>query len=228
MPSIAFHQQQAAIRRRSSAAAPPQTMGFPSSQQVAAACGTSDPVSIGANWPLIREALVAAGCGDPATLMAAVGTVYVETCSFKPIHEYGSVAYFTANYENNASVAAQLGNTQPGDGARYCGRGYIQITGRGNYRTYGRMLGVPLEDQPDLALDPGVAARVLAAYFVARAIPQKAHAALASANQDWTPVRIAVNGGLNGYDRFYAAVQTLRAQYVASGATGSDAAAATH
>jgi predicted chitinase len=69
---------------------------------------------------------------------------------------------------------------------------------------------------------------VLAAYFVARAIPQKAQAALASANQDWTPVRTAVNGGLNGYDRFYAAVQALRAQYVASGADGSGAAAAAH
>ena len=87
---------------------------------------------------------------------------------------------------------------------------------------------MPLEDQPDLALDPHVAARVLAAYFVARTIPQKAQVALASANQDWSPVRIAVNGGLNGYDRFSGAVQSLRAQYVARGASGSGVAAAAH
>jgi hypothetical protein len=209
MPSIIFHQQQTAVRRDR----PPALAFDPTADQIAAACPGADPSSIAGNWPLVRDALVAAGWGDAATFMAAVGNIYVETSSFRPIREYGDVAYFTANYENNASVAGQLGNSQPGDGARYCGRGYIQITGRANYRTYGRILGVPLEDQPDLALDAGVAAKVLAAYFVGRSIPQKAQAALASANQDWTPVRYAVNAGLLGYDRFFSAVQSLKRLY---------------
>src|SRR5215471_4347025 len=99
--SIAFHQQQAALRRNQPARVAPMT--FPTSPQVAAACPGSDPASIAENWPLIRDALVAAGCGDPATFIAAVGTIYVETSSFKPIREFGNDAYFTANYENNAS-----------------------------------------------------------------------------------------------------------------------------
>ena len=53
-----------------------------------------------------------------------------------------------------------LGNTQPGDGKRYW-EGYIQITGRANYRRYGKKLGIDLENNPELAEQPDIAARVL-------------------------------------------------------------------
>ena len=123
------------------------------------ACPDAVLETVAINWPLIRDALVAEGFRDPATFLAAIATTYVETHigdhTFKPIKEFGGEAYFTANYEANREIAAQLGNTQPGDGARYCGRGYIQITGRANYRNYGKVLGVPLEDNPDLALERG-------------------------------------------------------------------------
>jgi putative chitinase len=45
-------------------------------------------------------------------------------------------------------------DNRPGDGWRYRGRGFVLITGRANYRVMGKRLGIPLEDQPDLALDP--------------------------------------------------------------------------
>ena len=45
---------------------------------------------------------------------------------------------------------ADLGNTQPGDGQRYKGRGLIQLTGRANYREAGKALNLPLEQQPEL------------------------------------------------------------------------------
>ena len=51
---------------------------------------------------------------------------------------------------------ADLGNTQPGDGQRYMGRGPLQITGRANYRAAGLRLGYPLEDQPELAAQIGI------------------------------------------------------------------------
>ncbi|MCS7081165.1 MAG: LysM peptidoglycan-binding domain-containing protein [Chloracidobacterium sp.] len=54
-----------------------------------------------------------------------------------------------------------LGNTQPGDGYRYRGRGYVQITGRANYTDWSRRLGMDLVGQPDLATRPEIAARIL-------------------------------------------------------------------
>ena len=53
-----------------------------------------------------------------------------------------------------------LGNTQPGDGRRYKGRGYIQLTGRANYAEAGRDLGLDLLNFPELAAQPKNAARI--------------------------------------------------------------------
>ena len=65
--------------------------------------------------------------------------------------------------ENNGS---QLGNNQPGDGGRFYGRGFIQLTGRGNYTRYGRLSGVDLIGNPSLLdKDYDISARVAIAYF---------------------------------------------------------------
>lgn len=55
----------------------------------------------------------------------------------------------------------ELGNNQGGDGFKYRGRGYVQLTGRANYHKAGKILGVDLEHNPDLALEPEVAVRIL-------------------------------------------------------------------
>jgi hypothetical protein len=126
-----------------------------------------------------------------------VGT---EVSSFAPINEFGGAAYFKRMYEGRED----LGNVRQGDGVRYHGRGYIQLTGRANYRTYGEKLGVPLEKKPDLALRPDIAAKVLAAYVADHGIAKLA------ADENWEGVRRAVNGGLNGWDRFSSLVQGLQ------------------
>ena len=103
-----------------------------------------------------------------------------------------SRAYLTALYENRKD----LGNIQPGDGAKYRGRGFVQITGRWDYEHFGKETGHDLEGDPDLALDPGVAADVLALFFKERGIPQFADA------KNWGMVRRRVDGGMNGWPRF--------------------------
>jgi len=92
-------------------------------------------------------------------------TAYHETAhSMQPVKEFGGPNYFFRMYDPQGprpAVAKQLGNSQPGDGAKYFGRGYVQLTGRTNYRNAGAALNVPLEDQPDLALGTEVAAKVM-------------------------------------------------------------------
>lgn len=170
-------------------------MGF-TPQQIARATG-APLANVQTTWPPLVVELARQDMTDTPALIAAIATVAVETGSFLPIPEYGT----GAEYEGRAD----LGNTQPGDGPRYKGRGLIQLTGRANYRTYGQLLGIPLEANPDLALDPKVSAAVFALYFKQRGV-----AALARAG-DWEGVRRAVNGGLNGYDTFIRVVDRLQA-----------------
>jgi predicted chitinase len=130
---------------------------------------------------------------DRAMAIAALATIGVEVGSrFESIPEFGT----GEEYEGRTD----LGNVQPGDGPRYKGRGFIQLTGRSNY---GQQLGLDLEGDPDRALDSGVAARVLALYRRNRHIPQLAN------DGDWVGVRRAVNGGDNGLVRFQELVGAL-------------------
>lgn len=56
---------------------------------------------------------------------------------------------------------ADLGNTVMGDGKRYMGRGYVQITGRRNYERASSLTGKDLVSNPDLALDADIAAMIM-------------------------------------------------------------------
>ena len=110
--------------------------------------------------------------GDAVQIAAAATVVTEVGRGFEPINEFGDDDYFTRMYEGRAD----LGNTRPGDGARYHGRGYIQLTGRANYRTFGKRIGVPLEEHPHLALAPSTAAQVLVDYFGERDVDDAARA----------------------------------------------------
>lgn len=74
-------------------------------------------------------------------------------------------AQFFNTVYGNSFGAKQLGNTKPGDGWNFRGRGLNQLTGRANYAKYGKMIGVDLESNPDLANDPAVAAKLAVAYM---------------------------------------------------------------
>ncbi len=150
--------------------------------------------------PGVLKGLHGKGILNKPTLIAALATIGVETAGFQPINEWGGNDYFTEMYEGRSD----LGNTQPGDGVRYHGRGFIQVTGRANYRYYGQKLGVPLEQKPELALDPDISAKILIEYFWDREVDK------AATEGDWQGVRRLVNGGLNGWDHFWPVVEHLQ------------------
>lgn len=82
--------------------------------------------------------------------------------TWAPIVERGSVAYFE-KYDADTPLGQRLGNTVDGDGFKYRGRGYVQITGRANYERLGRAIGLAddLVDDPDRALDPEISYRIM-------------------------------------------------------------------
>lgn len=78
------------------------------------------------------------------------------------VHESGAGKHMTEFASGQAYEGrASLGNTQSGDGPRFKGRGYVQVTGRRNYQQWSRKLGVDLVGNPELARRPEYAARIL-------------------------------------------------------------------
>ncbi|MGH6644232.1 MAG: hypothetical protein ACRED3_16215, partial [Bradyrhizobium sp.] len=74
------------------------------------------------------------GRGRRQHLSYMLATAFHETAAtVQPINEYGGTAYFAKRYDPPAKVAKQLGNVNKGDGPRFHGRGYVQLTGRANY-----------------------------------------------------------------------------------------------
>ncbi len=84
-----------------------------------------------------------------------------------------------------------LGNTEPGDGWRYHGRGYVQLTGRANYERVGRELGLDLVDHPELAADRTIAAKIAIHYWQSRVVSRHDQ-------KDVTAACLDINGGENG------------------------------
>lgn len=80
------------------------------------------------------------------------------------LSDSAATAYFFKMYDPQGSrpdMAKRLGNTQSGDGAKYCGRGYPQLTGRSNYDRAAEATGADLVNHPELALRPEIAAKIM-------------------------------------------------------------------
>ncbi|MDR3531963.1 MAG: glycoside hydrolase family 19 protein [Rhodopila sp.] len=144
-----------------------------------------------------------------ARIIASVGPVLAETLTAYDMNSGLRAAHFLAQacHESDGFVTTveyadgtayenrtDLGNTQPGDGPRYKGRGLIQLTGRANYKQYGDLLGLDLIGSPDIAADPPVSLKLACAFW-----KQKGLNALADLDDTITITR-RINGGLNGLD----------------------------
>ena len=126
-----------------------------------------------------------------------VGTKRVAAFIAQVGHESGQLKYVKEIWGPTAAQKryegrADLGNTQPGDGSNYRGRGLIQITGRANYKACGEALGLDLIKQPELLEKPQHAC-MSAAWFWAT----KGLSTLADEGK-FEAITRRINGGLNG------------------------------
>jgi putative chitinase len=111
-------------------------------------------------------------------------------------HESGDLLYTEELASGQAYEGrADLGNTQPGDGPRFKGRGLIQLTGRANYAAYGASIGQDLTidgNWTKIATDPSLAVDVACWFWTKRNLNSFAD------NDDLQTVTKRINGGLNG------------------------------
>ena len=105
-------------------------------------------------------------------LAAFLSQVAHESHDFQSMVEYGGSLDFRKYDPKYAPKKAKtLGNTKAGDGAKFKGRGYIQITGKYNYKKAGTALGIDLISNPELAEKPAVAAKIAIWFWKLRVQP---------------------------------------------------------
>lgn len=153
---------------------------------------------------VLKKVAVASGITghELAQLMAQCAH---ETAGFSTMREHGGTLDFRKyDIRHNPRKAKALGNLQPGDGARYHGRGFIQLTGRDNYRRAGQALGLPLEQRPELVERPDVAAKV-AVWFWKNQVKPKV-----SSYQDTAQVTRPINPAMRGLSDREAKFQAIK------------------
>lgn len=125
-----------------------------------------------------------------------------ETMNFSTLEELGSDKYIARKYDRkyNPSKAKVLGNTKVGDGVRYKGRGFIQLTGKYNYSKVGEALNLPLLQQPQLAERPDIAAKVAVWFWQNRVKPKVSD--FTDVKQSTRPINPALKGLPSRQDKY--------------------------
>jgi predicted chitinase len=142
--------------------------------------------------PPLNAAMLEANITTPLRQAAFLAQLAHESVELRAFQEFDS----GAAYEG----AVRLGNTQPGDGPRFKGRGPIQLTGRSNYRAAGKALGLDLENHPEMAATPTVGFRVAGWFWTTHRLNVPSDAG------NFDAVTKGVNGGFTGKasrDAFY-------------------------
>jgi predicted chitinase len=103
--------------------------------------------------PLILSEAEESGVTDPGQIAYILASADHESLLGRYLEELASGEEYEGSEE--------LGNTELGDGPRFKGRGYVQITGRTNYTNWSERLGVDLVGNPEVAADPDIAATIL-------------------------------------------------------------------
>lgn len=123
-----------------------------------------------------------------------------ESMCYHALREFGSESYF-GRYEGRRD----LGNTQPGDGPRFCGRGILQVTGRANYESLARDEGWPeILSEPALLETPVGAVRSCCWYWETRNLNRFADRCVDAPQlkqEQFRRLTKAINGGYNGLEK---------------------------
>lgn len=137
----------------------------------------AEPVNMLSNHPqheaLLQRAAKQAGIKGTELAQFMAQTNH-ESWDFSRLKEKGmGKGYFAKKYDPKFApqTAKILGNKNVGDGEKYHGRGFIQLTGRDNYRMAQQALKIPLLQQPELAERPDVAAKIAVWYWQTRVKP---------------------------------------------------------
>lgn len=141
-------------------------------------------------FPHIEAAMAEFDINTPARQAAFLAQIGHESGGLHWLVEIWGPSIAQAHYEGRAD----LGNTQPGDGFRFKGRGLLQTTGRANYQRTGDALGVDLLADPTLLATPELAARSAGWYWREHGLN-----ALADAGNFMLVTR-RINGGTNGLE----------------------------
>lgn len=137
------------------------------------------------------KAAVKYGITDPVEIEMFLAQCAHESGNFKFLRELGKDSYF-AKYDGRKD----LGNTQAGDGAKFKGRGYIQVTGRHNYTAFAQGTGIDVVNNPGMIdNNPDLAAEISAYWWTK--VARKAIRSTAAAGDVVGTTKI-VNGGTNG------------------------------
>ena len=153
--------------------------------------------------PYLNDAMIGYKITSSARIAAFLATIAIESGRLRYTTELGSDSYF-AKYEPTTSIGKALGNTEKGDGARFKGRGLIQITGRANYTRVAVGLGIDCLENPQLLSELPYSVTSACWWWMKNGLNSLAD------TEDLRAIRKKVNGGLNGYAEFVAVYKRVR------------------
>ena len=163
----------------------------------------------------LNDAMRKHGVSSLLRTAAFIAQLAHESGEFRFMEELWGPTAAQKRYEPPSDLANRLGNSQPGDGKRFKGRGPIQITGRFNYKKYGDLLGIDLTAEPERAATPEVGFATAGLFWERNGLN-----ALADAG-NFKEITRRINGGQNGAaerERFYElAKQVLASAFPAGG-----------
>lgn len=155
---------------------------------------------VGATWyAVMTAAMDRAQINTPLRQAHFLAQVGHESLSLTHLKELYSGPSRDAYFENKYGVghhknAILMGNTEPGDGAKYFGRGPIQCTWKANYREFGHWAGIDAVGNPDLLLKPEHGANFCAWFWIANGLNRFCD------TDDLRAITKKINGGTNGLE----------------------------